>query len=543
MVPFGADYTGQPVVAQNAEYKMDPDIFIYCSNTGCGLAGTGLCRVHDGPGKESNCRRCKCKFPSKPNGKTFGGLHREALLAGKLGTKKIPMGGGFKGNKGGGKGGGAGGGNSRLDNMERQLGSIAQTLGMLANQDEASWPAFENRANKNGGTPQRKGWGKGDGKGTRGEPAAEAPADFGAGPGGPAKKAVVVPPSQVASPEQVVSDRVALQFPTLPAEYAAQVADIIIKNGASVAPIAPAKPLKATAQAQQLHEAYQASLKQVSFIRETLDKNNTKLATLREEMSQLVAETVSLQTDLAKAKTVEHECAVASMEFEKSQNSISASAAQQEAASKRASDDVFLVKEVLDRLSGNPLWTQTIEGFKVVLAAHSPVPSGSPPVAGQFAAPNNNPIILGVSPPAPGAAASSVSGQGPLAPAQGITGALPGTSVVEITDVVSTETDESMAAKAKVPTSESGDEQRCKLAKTNGQACLDAIDNARAAEAALGGFAPTATSNSFGALQDEAAEEEEPFEAGDADPNVARAAAAAAFALKAGNGDGGAASG
>ena len=233
------------------------------------------------------------------------------------------------------------------------------------------------------------------------------------------------------------------------------------------------------------------------------------METLREEVAQLLAENVSLATDLAKAKTAEHECAVASMEFEKSQNSISASAANQEAASKRVSDDVALVKEVTERMGGKPLWNQVIEGFKIVLAAHSPVPSGSPPVAGQFAAPNNNPIILGVSPPVPGAAASSVSGQGPSAPAQGITGALPGTSVVEITDVVSTETDESMAAKAKVPSSESGDEQRCKLAKTNEQACLNAIDNARAAEAALGGFvAPTATSNTFGALQEEAAEEE-----------------------------------
>ena len=114
MATFGPDFKPTyKVKPTNSEFARSADSFIYCSNGACGLAGSGLCRIYDGPAKNLSCRQCNQRFPAKPNGKTFGGLHYKAMLAGKpdgKGATVIHLGGGGKGKGGGGKGAGKTGG-------------------------------------------------------------------------------------------------------------------------------------------------------------------------------------------------------------------------------------------------------------------------------------------------------------------------------------------------------------------------------------------------------------------------------------------------
>ena len=67
----------------NREYRLDPESFIYCANSGCPLARTGLCRISQGPDAAKACRRCNKSFPTKPNGAKWVFAHRQALLDGK----------------------------------------------------------------------------------------------------------------------------------------------------------------------------------------------------------------------------------------------------------------------------------------------------------------------------------------------------------------------------------------------------------------------------------------------------------------------------
>ena len=84
---FGKDFIpGRKVFPTKAEFKLPLEIFIYCSNSECGLAGSGICRTRIGPDQASNCRHCNKKIPAKPNGKQFGGLHYKALQSGAAGN-------------------------------------------------------------------------------------------------------------------------------------------------------------------------------------------------------------------------------------------------------------------------------------------------------------------------------------------------------------------------------------------------------------------------------------------------------------------------
>ena len=85
VVGYGSDFDPRrKVYPTKAEYKMPLDKFIYCSNPDCGLAGSGICRTRLGDNQNSHCRQCKNKFPTKANGKTFGGHHFAALKAGTM---------------------------------------------------------------------------------------------------------------------------------------------------------------------------------------------------------------------------------------------------------------------------------------------------------------------------------------------------------------------------------------------------------------------------------------------------------------------------
>ena len=121
MVVLGKDYNSRRKVQPTKnEFKLAPDQFIYCSNGDCGLAGSGICRIHLGNNTESQCRHCKAKFPAKPNGKTFGGLHHKALLenGGSPKPQRIYL--------------GNGGGNSNGNKGRAKDGSLEQTLKTLA---------------------------------------------------------------------------------------------------------------------------------------------------------------------------------------------------------------------------------------------------------------------------------------------------------------------------------------------------------------------------------------------------------------------------
>ena len=112
MVVFGKDFNqGRKVFPTKAEYKLALEDFIYCSNSECGLAGSGICRTRVGPDQATSCRHCKKKLPSKPNGKQFGGLHYKALQSGPS----------VRNGTGGGGGGSKAGGNDRISALEKSL--------------------------------------------------------------------------------------------------------------------------------------------------------------------------------------------------------------------------------------------------------------------------------------------------------------------------------------------------------------------------------------------------------------------------------------
>ena len=97
--PF-SEYIPRPT---DREYTIAPRLFIYCTNSGCPMVKTGGARCHTaGNNRPEYCKHCLCKFPSKPNGATFGFKHFELLQAGPDSRPRL---GPARGGKGNGKGG------------------------------------------------------------------------------------------------------------------------------------------------------------------------------------------------------------------------------------------------------------------------------------------------------------------------------------------------------------------------------------------------------------------------------------------------------
>ena len=152
---FGKDFIpGRKVYPTKAEYKLPLENFIYCSNSECGLAGTGICRTRIGTDQAANCRHCNKRFPAKPNGKQFGGLHFKALQSG---APENPI----RKGTGGGGGGRQAGGTDRISALERSLQKMANSVERLALAqsvaDGSEWPPLK-KGNQGGVIPPGR-WG------------------------------------------------------------------------------------------------------------------------------------------------------------------------------------------------------------------------------------------------------------------------------------------------------------------------------------------------------------------------------------------------
>ena len=380
---FGKDFKqGYKVTPTMSEYNRAPESFIYCSNGACGLAGSGLCRIFDGPLKNLVCRHCNTRFPAKPNGRSFGGLHYKAMLAGKptdsgkgKGRNATPgngKGGGNGKGKGAGKSGAGGKDGSRLDNMESAITRMADTISKLANAPPASYatqfPAIHGRDTNR--KPPLANAGKG---------ANNLSGSVWADPSTAEAKAVESVDTHQVSGSDVLLSKVQKEF-AVPPGAAAQITELIIKNQTPIAPVQ--KVLKPTAQSQKIHEAYQASIISVSGLSASIATKAARLEALCTEQDELVSELQSLDSDMAKAKQLEHQCYLDFKAFEERQNSVSAKAAAGFCAD---ASTMALCEKLYQATAGNPLCNQLGEMLKSLCAAHSKqwiAPAA--PVAGQF---------------------------------------------------------------------------------------------------------------------------------------------------------------
>ena len=165
-------------------------------------------------------------------------------------------------------------------------------------------------------------------------------------------------------------------------DAAAQIAELIIKNRTPIVPVQ--KTLKPTAQSQKIHEAYQASIISVSGLSASIATKSARLEALCSEQDELVSELQSLDSDMAKAKQLEHQCYLDFKAFEERQNSVSAKAAAGFCAD---ASTMALCEKLYQATAGNPLCNQLGEMLKSLCAAHSKqwiAPAA--PVAGQFPA-------------------------------------------------------------------------------------------------------------------------------------------------------------
>ena len=505
MATFGPDFKPTyNVKPTNSEFASSADSFIYCSNGACGLAGSGLCPIYDGPAKNLSCRQCNQRFPSKPNGKTFGGLHYKAMLAGKpngKGATVIHLGGGGKGNGGGGKGAGKTGGKNggvqldRMDKLESALIAMATSIDKLAN------------PNANGGFATQFPTITSGGNNRKGQASLQAPNNS---KGANSSSSVwAAPPSATASADveaapqaSGVSDllsKVQSEY-AVPAAAASQIAEIIINTRAPSVPAVPIlKVLKPSAISQKLHEEYQASLLAVQGIRGAITKGAARLETLYQEQDELHIELRSLDGEMAKAKLHQAECHNAFTKFEQSQNSVSAKAGAE-------FNDATLF-DLCDKLyqvtAGNPLFNQLSEMLKSLGEAHSKkCAEPTAPVAGKFPT---------------AAAASTVPSDFTLAPAAAtpiISVSPPAPPAVEILELSGTTADTSLDQGMGLPTKRqagSGDEQRSKTWKSKADRAVASrvavADIMVTVGIGINTVAPTADialSNSFGAVEADA---------------------------------------
>ena len=481
VVEYGPDFDPRrKVYPTKAEYKLPLDKFIYCSNSGCGLAGSGICRTRIGDNQNSHCRQCKVKFPTKANGKTFGGHHFAALKAGIPEPKSGNGGGGRP--RGGKAGGSAGGTDDRILSLEKSVRSLAGSLEKMvgATADGSAWPPLQrDMGSQNGGIPPGTRWGAH----RRMERAEPAPTEVDR-----TSQAVVTSQADNAlgGPNHLV-DSVAAQY-SIPSEAAEKIAAIIKESS----PPIPARHVKPTAAAHALHEKHQVAFKSVQTIRGSQVKAADRLESALAEVRDSQKELVDLEGQMQSAKQALHETFEAMVEFEKSQNSITANAlapvpvpaaATPKWTEPESATDVFqLAHQLIKATEGNPLYNQVGEQLRAIYLASNPAPPAQPEQP-----------------------AKSASEQGS-----------------QVRTVESTALDAHMGQPVK-RAGESGDEQANDAWKKRlADGDLDSAQAAlQATRAGLAAATPLPTANAFGALQsgDIDSDVEEPVELGDLDPN------------------------
>ena len=267
-------------------------------------------------------------------------------------------------------------------------------------------------------------------------------------------------------------------------EAAAKIAAIIKESSAPI----PARQVKPTVAAHALHEKHQVAFKSVQTIRGAQAKAADRLESALSEVRASQKELIDLEGQMQSAKQTLHETFAAMVEFEKSQNSITANALAPvhvpaaptpKLAEPASALDVFqLADQLIKATEGNPLYIQVSEQLRALYAASNPAQSEP---------------------------AKSASSQGPSQVRSVELGAL----------------DAHMGLPQK-RAGESGDEQanvawKQRLAEEKLDDAQAALQTARAGLAASTSL-PTA--NAFGALQsDDLGSEAEVDEVGDLDPN------------------------
>ena len=77
----GPGYIPHPTVQ---EYKINPNLFVYCTNKRCPMVLSGGARINRaGTKAPPTCKHCKLPFPKLPNGEVHGYKHYALLIGGK----------------------------------------------------------------------------------------------------------------------------------------------------------------------------------------------------------------------------------------------------------------------------------------------------------------------------------------------------------------------------------------------------------------------------------------------------------------------------
>jgi hypothetical protein len=77
----GSGYIPHPTVQ---EYKINPNLFVYCTNKCCPMVLSGGARINRaGTKAPPTCKHCKLPFPKLPNGEVHGYKHYALLIGGK----------------------------------------------------------------------------------------------------------------------------------------------------------------------------------------------------------------------------------------------------------------------------------------------------------------------------------------------------------------------------------------------------------------------------------------------------------------------------
>ena len=270
----------------NSEFALNPNRFIYCEFKDCPGYRTGLCRVHTGPDMAKFCRKCNQPFPAKPNGKSHGYAHFQALLAGKPVKPGIPAGRSIP-NANRNANGKSDGGNGRPKSELSRLTDVVSTLvgEIRATQSNRNHPS-ENAipsAREAAGGEQSQGhggtrWdrrGGGSGRQTQGSvdtasPKPPTPSDSSSF--SPKSPILVSNEGSLEGPDTLAAV-LAANYQLLP-ETASRIAADISANSKPIKPVEP-PPKKYTAIYQSFSNAHQAANAAVGRARIALDTANS----------------------------------------------------------------------------------------------------------------------------------------------------------------------------------------------------------------------------------------------------------------------------